>query len=280
MRGRVVFVVAVVSSLAACSLFEFEQRPPWRDAANARCLANPAVLADVAYRPLPPRDGPGICGLEQPLQVEDLAGHTVTLTPGATLDCPMVAALQSWLRGVVQPAAMQIFGQPVIALKVLASYGCRSRDNIRGAQLSEHAFGNAIDIGAFVLADGRTISVLEDWAGAPDAAAFLRTAHDGACSIFNTVLGPGADRYHTNHFHLDLARHRGRITHFCQPKPAQDVPMTFVPRPPMSFAPPMTLGRSGPAESKVLARAESSVPPASTGEESQGPTDWDLASHR
>jgi hypothetical protein len=118
MRTRVVlaFAVAAASGLAACSMFEFEQRPPWRDAVDARCLANPAMLADVAFRPLPPRDGPGICGLEEPLRVSDLAGHTVTLTPGATLDCPMVAALQTWLRDVVQPAAMQDFGQSVVGL--------------------------------------------------------------------------------------------------------------------------------------------------------------------
>jgi hypothetical protein len=40
------------------------------------------------------------------------------------------------------------------------------------------------------------------------------------------VLGPGADRYHYNHIHVDLlvsnAKH-GR--HFCQPSPGRGVPM-------------------------------------------------------
>jgi hypothetical protein len=233
MRIKVAFVfaVAAVSGLAACSLFEFEQRPPWRDAVEARCLANPASLANVDFRPMSSIDGPGICGLQQPLRVSALADHTVSLSPSSTIGCPMVTALQNWLRQVVQPAAMMAFNEPVVALKVMAAYGCRSRDNIPGAKLSEHAFGNAIDIGGFVLADGRQISVRDGWAGAPDEAAFLRQAHDGACPLFGTVLGPGADRYHTNHFHLDLARHRGRISHFCQPKPLPpaDVPMAFAP---------------------------------------------------
>jgi hypothetical protein len=244
MRIRVAFVLAVTaaSALTACSLFDFEQRPPWRDAAEARCLANPQSLANVDFRPMPPIDSPGICGLEEPLRVGGLADHTVALEPKATIGCPMVTALQTWVRDVVRPAAMQAFNEPVVSLKVMASYGCRSRDNIAGAKLSEHAFGNAIDIGGFVLADGREISVRDGWAGAPEDAAFLRAAHDGACPIFTTVLGPGADRYHTNHFHLDLARHSTRrVIHFCQPKPLPapaDVPMAFAPvHGPMSHAP-------------------------------------------
>jgi hypothetical protein len=37
--------------------------------------------------------------------------------------------------------------------------------------------------------------------------------HDGACSVFTTVLGPAYDANHRDHFHLDLARHNaeGRI---------------------------------------------------------------------
>jgi hypothetical protein len=163
----------------------------------------------------------------------------------------------------------------------MASYGCRSRDNIPGAQLSEHAFGNAVDIGAFVLADGRTVSVRDDWGGAPDAAAFLRTAHDGACPIFNTVLGPGADRYHTNHFHLDLARHRGRISHFCQPHPLpapEGPPVAYAPHPPISYAPPLALNRSPSFEARTLARAETAPPPIAADEDGDGgaPADWDL----
>jgi hypothetical protein len=244
MRIRVALALALAaaSGLAACSLFEFERRPPWRDAAEARCLADPASLANVDFRPMSSIDGPGICGLQEPLRVSGLVDHTISLSPNATIGCPMVTALQTWVREVVQPAAMQAFGQPVTSLKVMAAYGCRSRDSIPGAKLSEHAFGNAIDIGGFVLADGREISVRDGWAGAPDEAAFLHAAHDGACPIFTTVLGPGADRYHTNHFHLDLARHSTRrVIHFCQPKPESDlsgVPMSFAPiRGPMSHAP-------------------------------------------
>lgn len=41
-------------------------------------------------------------------------------------------------------------------------------------------------------------------------ARFLREAHTSACRIFGTVLGPEANKAHSNHFHIDLAeRNRG-----------------------------------------------------------------------
>lgn len=43
---------------------------------------------------------------------------------------------------------------------------------------------------------------------------FLRGAHDTACKIFGTVLGPEANNAHRNHLHLDMA-HRERGV-FCQ----------------------------------------------------------------
>ena len=98
------------------------------------------------------------------------------------------------------------------------SYSCRSRNSQRGARLSEHAFGNAVDVMAFRFADGREVSVVRGWRGAPEEQEFLREVFVGACGYFNTVLGPGADVFHHDHFHLDLARHdpRGQ-RHICKP---------------------------------------------------------------
>ena len=79
----------------------------------------------------------------------------------------------------VQPAAIAWFGAPVVALKQISSYSCRPRNNEAGERLSEHAFGNAIDIAAFTLADGRTITVKSDWLGDIDARSFLREVFAG-----------------------------------------------------------------------------------------------------
>ncbi|HSA66453.1 MAG TPA: extensin family protein, partial [Methyloceanibacter sp.] len=112
----------------------------------------------------------------------------------------------------------------------IASYGCRTRNN-HGVAMSEHAFGNALDVAAFRLADGREISVLRDWwRGGPAERAFLQAAFAGACAEFYTVLGPGSDPYHSNHFHLDLLRNNARNgRHFCQPAPYGGGPIAELP---------------------------------------------------
>ena len=82
-------------------------------------------------------------------------------------------------------------------------------NHVDGARLSEHGHANAVDISAFVLADGRTIAVKSGWNGDPADRAFLRAVHRGSCDVFTTVLGPDYDANHHDHFHLDLARHSG-----------------------------------------------------------------------
>ena len=132
----------------------------------------------------------------------------------------MTASVDRWLTRSVQPAAAAYFRSRVVEIREIASYGCRTRNN-HGAAMSEHAFGNALDVAAFRLADGREISVLRDWwRGGPAERAFLQAAFAGACAEFYTVLGPGSDPYHSNHFHLDLLRTNARNgRHFCQPAP-------------------------------------------------------------
>jgi hypothetical protein len=85
---------------------------------------------------------------------------------------------------------------------------CRTRNNKRGAKISEHGKGKAIDISGFTLDTGRTITVAGGWRTGQSRKALLR-AWRAACGPFGTVLGPNADRYHQDHFHMDTARHRG-----------------------------------------------------------------------
>jgi hypothetical protein len=135
------------------------------------------------------------------------AAGGVLLRPAATLGCPMVPAIERWVQYVVEPAARRYLGMPLAELKVAASYSCRARNHRWGGWLSEHGHANAVDIAGFVLVDGRTIAVRTGWWGYMRERAFLRAVHRGACDEFTTVLGPDADSYHRNHFHLDLARH-------------------------------------------------------------------------
>lgn len=234
-----------ILAVPGCGFFDGEEREPWRGQVEQACLAAKLVAPSEFIRPIEEIEGPGTCGLEHPFRVYALADGSVNVQPAARMGCAMTAVLNDWMTRTVQPAAMARFGAPVVEVKNMASYGCRTRNNRRGAKLSEHAFGNGLDIGAFILADGREVSVLKDWRKGPqEAQDFLREVHGGACGAFKTVLGPGSsDGFHENHLHLDLARHdvKGRRA-FCRPKPVipdlppepevapyEDAPMAYAP---------------------------------------------------
>jgi hypothetical protein len=218
----------------------------------------------------------GICGAPAPRLLKSVADGKVRIEPAATLNCKMIAGMNSWIVDKLQPAATKNFGSPIVRV-VAESYSCRNRYGLARAPISEHALMNAVDVSAFVLADGKIIRVSKNWgptaeelkrsqkstdAGSGDKAkfqvaasklgardiakkkdnpdttaekakdddlnksgdkakakspeaikeeqakqamsAFLHEAHDGACDVFETVLGPDTNEAHRDHLHLDM----------------------------------------------------------------------------
>ena len=225
-RRRSLFLILVLTAaLAACSVPWKPQRPAWRTQAEHACLAQKRVEPSAYVALANEVDGPGICGLTRPFKVTALQGGAVTFNATATLDCPMVAELDQWLTDIVQPSAQARFGQKVIQINSMGSYACRGMNNQTGAQLSEHSFGNALDIGGFVLADGRQITLVQDWwRGEEQARAFLMDIHRGSCERFSTVLSPGSNAFHYNHIHVDLAMHGRSGRRICKPQPEETLP--------------------------------------------------------
>ena len=223
MFRRVAFLAAfpLVLILTGCGLniFGGEQRAAWRDQEERACMRARAVTPTAFLQPVRKINGKGACGIAMPIKVSALADGSISVGPIATLGCPMTAALESWMQQTVQPAALAWFGAPVVEIKQISNYSCRPINNIHGEQLSEHAFGNALDISGFTFADGRRITILKDWKGSEAARGFLREIYMGGCRHFKTALGPGA-RFHEDHFHFDLA-HRGRngTDQYCNPRP-------------------------------------------------------------
>jgi hypothetical protein len=140
----------------------------------------------------------------------------VAVKPAATLACPIVSVLDRWLADAVQPAAQRWFGARVVEIKQISAYSCRGMNGSSRAHISEHAFGNALDIAGFTLADGRHISVKDGWKGMPEEQGFLRDVQAAACQRFNTVLAPGSNVYHYDHIHVDLMR-RASQRIICEP---------------------------------------------------------------
>ncbi len=202
--------------VAGCAFnFLGERRESWRDQAERVCMARKPQSYFV--RQVSEIKGKGSCGVEYPLKVAALQDGTIGIGPDATLGCPITTALEVWMRNSVQPAALAYFGMPVVEIKQISAYACRTRNNQRGAELSEHAFGNAIDIAGFTLANGRTVLVKSGWRGKQDESGFFHEIFATACKSFNTTLGPGAP-YHGDHIHVDLARHGKTGTYkYCKP---------------------------------------------------------------
>lgn len=196
--------------------------PPGLDANESEGDEPPDTMADPNATPpsgpyTRPREAAPLPPLG-PQREPNVAGGVVAVAPAATLACPMVSAVDHWIASAVQPAAMRWFGQPVVQIHQISAYACRGMNGNPNAHISEHAFGNALDVEGFLLADGRKVTVQHGWKGAPDERGFLRDVHAAACQQFTTVLGPGANIYHYNHLHLDLMRHaRGRSV--CNPAP-------------------------------------------------------------
>jgi hypothetical protein len=162
-------------------------------------LAKPASRAPVAQ---PPARTPPPLGPARPAAV----ANAVNVNPPATLACPLVSALDRWISQGVQPAALHWFGVPVTEIKQISAYSCREMVGNGSSHISEHAFGNALDVAGFTLADGRTISVVKGWHGSAEEQGFLHDVQLYACETFNTVLAPGYNAAHYNHIHVDLMR--------------------------------------------------------------------------
>ncbi len=180
---------------------------PWRADEEQACLASSAVRTSPFIQTRSALGGPSVCGAARPFEMSGALGGRVAMNPPALLRCPMVPQVERWVRDTVAPAARHYYGADLAELKVAASYSCRPRNNVWGGKLSEHGFANALDVSGFTLADGRRITVKGGWYGDDTDRRFLRDVQRGACREFTTVLGPESDRYHRDHFHVDLARH-------------------------------------------------------------------------
>jgi hypothetical protein len=150
--------------------------------------------------------------------VAPLSIGPISVSPAATLACPLASALDQWIDTAVQPSALRWFGQPVVEIKQISAYSCRGMNGDPNAHISEHAFGNALDIATFMLADGRKVNVKEGWHGSPEMQGFLHDVQGAACERFTTVLAPGSNAFHSDHIHVDLMR-RNSGRHACEPSP-------------------------------------------------------------
>jgi hypothetical protein len=199
--------------LAACIPKAETQRPqprPDRPAPSAapsqtalQCHAE-LRREGVEFRILPDRFYHGGCSALGSVQLLEIGTPVTNL---GAMTCPLARQFARWARETVQPAAEQWLDSKVVRIESMGTYSCRPVNGQAGNKLSEHGRANAVDIAAFVLADGRRIVILKGWNGEDeDVRSFLRAVHQSACRRFQIVLGPDANALHRDHLHFDMGR--------------------------------------------------------------------------
>lgn len=174
--------------------------PAFTSAESRQCLVD-LRKAGVKHDPLANQVFGGGCQAIDSVKLLDIG---VPVTGLGALTCPLAQNFSSWAKFAVLPAARRHFGKEVVKIETFGTYSCRNVYGRSTGKLSEHARANAIDVSAFVLSDGRRITVLAGWNGSRDEREFLRALHASACRRFGTTLGPEYNSAHHNHFHFDM----------------------------------------------------------------------------
>jgi hypothetical protein len=172
-----------------------------------QCLASLGA-SRAGYTPLPDQYYGAGCSTVGTVRLSSLRSDDASLALSnlGPVACPLAETFAGWVRYGVDRAARQILGSELVRIETMGSYNCR---NVAGSgRRSAHARAEAIDVSAFVLADGRRVSISGDWsAGSPAERRFLQIIHSSACKRFGTVLGPAYNRSHHDHLHLELGKH-------------------------------------------------------------------------
>ena len=159
----------------------------------------------VKFRDLDPINEGGACRIDHPIEVSELSGG-IEIKPAVTLNCQMAATFALWTKRELAPSARMRYFSGIQSIRQGSGYSCRK---IAGSSVaSEHSAGNALDIMAITLNNGRMIDVRKPGFFAFRQRGLLNKVRAEGCDYFTTVLGPGYDRAHADHFHFDIKNRR------------------------------------------------------------------------
>lgn len=163
----------------------------------------------LAFTPKPTFASSGNCTLTDPVVLSslNLDDGKVVFPDQPVLNCSFAETFAKWVKEKGDPAVRREAKSGLSVIYTGPGYECRGRNGDGSAKLSEHGYGNAVDITLFKLKDGRTFQVADALNPVSPAFATLKSMRFTACESFSTVLGPGANSAHAEHFHFDNGRH-------------------------------------------------------------------------
>jgi hypothetical protein len=186
-----------------------------RDGEDEDCFARLAA-AGIEYDSVARPDDP-VCIISSPVRLKGVsisrnAKRAIHFPQRPLIDCRLAERVADWLREAVSPLLEVRLGVSLSAVVTGTGYECRTRNREAGSKLSAHAFGLALDISSFELANGQRLEVGASGKTASKAA--LESVRRTACGWFMTVLGPGSlDKLHETHLHVDMQLHGTAESH-------------------------------------------------------------------
>lgn len=168
--------------------------------------------AGFEFRALPDKRAPDASGCGIPHPVVVWRGPTgIAYAPPITVDCALARALGS-VEDIVQEEAATHLSSRIVKIDNLGAYACRPRNYRKGASLSAHAFGSALDVSAFHPAKGAPAIIVRDYAESAKSTPPREARRRFLRGVFARLrreadltyaVGPDFNAVHANHFHLD-----------------------------------------------------------------------------
>jgi hypothetical protein len=165
--------------------------------------------ARVAFDSVPASFGKPGCPIADPVRLHgvETPSGVVRFPEGPVFSCRFARQFASWVSDTGSAVVLAQMNRRLETVATGPGYDCRHRNGDSSAKMSEHASGDAVDITSMTLQDGTAIRMADAMNPAAPAYAVLRALRTTACGYFTTVLGPGANAAHREHFHLDLGIH-------------------------------------------------------------------------
>ncbi|MBC8035915.1 MAG: extensin family protein [Rhizobiales bacterium] len=163
--------------------------------------------------------GNGRCRVDVPVRLHSISTTSgkIALPESPILSCRFARQFALWLSDTGAALVSTHLDNKMAKISTGPGYECRGRNGSSSAKLSEHAFGNAVDITTITTGDGRKIQISDAGSRSSPSFQVLRGLRTTACGYFSTVLGPGSNEAHASHFHFDIGMHgRSKNYRICE----------------------------------------------------------------
>jgi hypothetical protein len=218
-------VLAIVVGTAPGVAAEAPPTPPAKPSAGVagksptapdtiqQCLSD-LKAAQVEFQSLGTMTKEG-CTVDGAVELDAVASRfgKIALAGKPILACGFARQFTAWISDVAAPLTLAYLGSKLAVVEIGAAFVCRTRYNLPGEKISEHAKGDAIDVSAFRLENGRNLSVEGSSASAEIDGVWIKTLRATGCGYFTTILGPGSNDAHKAHLHFDYEMRGGNYNY-------------------------------------------------------------------